>query len=70
MAKLKAARDRKSYAEARPEMVELAGQRVVPIQIGGRSHYGRWRLLLQNAAMSRQPAGHTKLRPSRRCLAN
>jgi hypothetical protein len=60
---------RKSYAEAPPEMVELARQLRRPDPDRRPISLSRLRPLLSNAAMSRQLAGHTKLRPSRLCSA-
>jgi hypothetical protein len=81
VAKLKAARDRKiaagekcggrkSYAEARPEMVELARQLRRPDPDRRPVSCGRSRRPLPSAAMSRQPASRTKLRLSRLCFAS
>jgi hypothetical protein len=39
-------------------------------QVFGRSRCGRSRPLLPSAAMSHQPAGHTRLRPSRAASSN
>ena len=73
LAKLKAARDRKIAAGEkvrRPQELRgstawrcRAGPSVTPLR--SRSPADLFTLFLPNAAMSRQPAGHTKLRPSR-----
>ena len=72
LAKLKAARDRKIAAGEkvrRPQELRgstawrcRAGPSVTPLR--SRSPADLFTLFLPNAAMSRQPAGHTKLRPS------